>query len=40
MNEDQIVKWTEGNSVWTTPYGLPDANYVGPTNDFVGKKFI
>ncbi|HDR4514598.1 GW domain-containing glycosaminoglycan-binding protein (plasmid) [Bacillus cereus] len=38
VNEDQIVKWTEGNSVWTTPYGLPDANYVGPTNDFVGKK--
>lgn len=38
VNENQIVKWTEGNSVWTNPYGLPDANYVGSTNDFVGKK--
>ncbi|MDM5188374.1 GW domain-containing glycosaminoglycan-binding protein [Bacillus sp. DX4.1] len=37
VNENQIVKWTDGNSVWTRPYGLSGASYIGSTNNYVGK---
>ena len=34
---NQIVAWTTGNSIWTLPYGLAGASYVGSTNDYVGR---
>ncbi|ENQ3105879.1 GW domain-containing glycosaminoglycan-binding protein [Bacillus cereus] len=37
VQENQIVAWTTGNSIWTLPYGLAGANYVGSTNDYVGR---
>ncbi|SFJ14721.1 L,D-peptidoglycan transpeptidase YkuD, ErfK/YbiS/YcfS/YnhG family [Bacillus sp. 71mf] len=37
VQENQIVAWTTGNSIWTFPYGLAGASYVGSTNDYVGR---
>ncbi|WP_440602971.1 GW domain-containing glycosaminoglycan-binding protein [Bacillus sp. GB_SG_008] len=38
VQENQIVAWTKGNSIWTLPYGLTGASYVGSTNDYSGKE--
>lgn len=37
VQENQIVAWTTGNSIWTLPYGVAGASYVGSTNDYVGR---
>ncbi|MCM3737539.1 GW domain-containing glycosaminoglycan-binding protein [Bacillus cytotoxicus] len=35
---NQIVAWAKGHSIWTMPYGVSGASYVGSTNDYVGKE--
>ncbi|WP_416825263.1 GW domain-containing glycosaminoglycan-binding protein [Ectobacillus polymachus] len=37
VQENQMVAWTNGNSIWTLPYGLTGASYVGSTNDYAGQ---
>ncbi|WP_416827954.1 GW domain-containing glycosaminoglycan-binding protein [Ectobacillus polymachus] len=37
VNENQLVKRTKDNGVWSIPYGLDGASYIGSTNDYVGK---
>ncbi len=37
VNTDQVVVETDGNAIWSSPYGLHGAKYIGSTNDYVGK---
>ncbi len=37
LNQNQLVVSTAGNGVWSIPYGLNGAGYIGSTNDYVGK---
>ncbi|WP_416828447.1 GW domain-containing glycosaminoglycan-binding protein [Ectobacillus polymachus] len=37
VNADQVVVQTNGNGIWSSPYGLQGAKYIGSTNDYVGK---
>lgn len=37
VNTNQVVVQTNGNAIWSSPYGLHGAKYIGSTNDYVGK---
>ncbi len=38
VNQNQLVVLTTGNGVWSNPYGLNGASYIGSTNNYVGKE--
>ncbi len=38
VQENQIVAWTSGNGIWSLPYGLSGASYVGQTIDYAGQE--
>lgn len=37
IDEIQLVKRTKGDGIWSIPYGLDGAAYIGSTNNYVGK---
>ncbi len=37
IDENQLVRRTAGDGIWSIPYGLDGASYIGSTNDYVGK---
>ncbi|SFI01720.1 Uncharacterized protein YvpB [Bacillus sp. 71mf] len=38
VQETQFIKFSQGNGIWSVPYGLQGANYVDSTNKYVGKE--
>ncbi|WP_416828332.1 GW domain-containing glycosaminoglycan-binding protein [Ectobacillus polymachus] len=38
VQENQIIEITSGNGIWSVPYGLSGANYIGSTNDYATKE--
>ncbi|WP_379970459.1 GW domain-containing glycosaminoglycan-binding protein [Ectobacillus sp. sgz5001026] len=37
ISEKQIMAKTNGNAIWSAPYGMEGAKYIGSTNEYTGK---
>lgn len=37
VQETQIIEFSQGNGIWSVPYGLQGANYIDSTNKYAGK---
>ncbi|PGZ95414.1 hypothetical protein COE51_20295 [Bacillus pseudomycoides] len=38
VQEIQIIEFSQGNGIWSVPYGLQGANYIDSTNKYAGKE--
>ncbi|MDP7977849.1 GW domain-containing glycosaminoglycan-binding protein [Bacillus multifaciens] len=38
VQETQIIEFSQGNGIWSVPYGLQGANYIDSTNKHAGKE--
>lgn len=38
IQETQIIMYSNGNSIWSQPYGVEGANYIDSTNTYAGKE--
>lgn len=38
LQENQIIEYSNGNGIWSKPYGLDGAYYIGDANRFAGKE--